>query len=82
MFDINFQIARDSMPAVATDLDAVSAKDGGKKPQDENVAKCPFAHNKHAGDAADDFGIETNGNEQNGKIKNFCNFISFLYSYW
>ncbi|CAB4009540.1 Hypothetical predicted protein, partial [Paramuricea clavata] len=54
------------MPAVATDLDAVSTKEGGKKPQDENVAKCPFAHNKHAGDTADDdFGIETNGNEQN-----------------
>ena len=60
------------MPAVATDLDAVSTKGEGEKAQNETVAKCPFAHTKHAGDAVDDddgdCGIETNGNKQNGKI--------------
>ncbi len=59
------------MPAVATDVDAVSAKGEGEKSQNETVAKCPFAHTKLAGDDADDFAIEKNGNQQNGNIKNF-----------
>ena len=57
------------MPAVASDIDTVSAKGEDDKLQDETVTKCPFAHAKHTGDAASDSGIETNGNEQNGKIK-------------
>ena len=55
------------MPAVATDIDAVSAKGEDGKPQDETVAECPFAHTKHAEATASEFGTETNGNEQNGR---------------
>lgn len=66
MLNTHFQIAKDSMPAVVSDLDAVSAKGEGEKPQDETVAKCPFAHSKHAEEVANDHAIETNGNEQNG----------------
>lgn len=66
MLDTCFQIAKDSMPAVVSDLDAVSAKGEGEKPQDKTVAKCPFAHGKHTEEVASDHQKETNGNEQNG----------------
>lgn len=66
MLGTHFQIAKDSMPAVVSDLDAVSPKGEGEKPQDETVPKCPFAHSKHAEEVANDHEIETNGNEQNG----------------
>ena len=78
LFFIIFQIANNSMPAVATDVDAVSTKSEVEKSQNETVAKCPFAHTKHAGDTDDECGIKTNGNQQNGNIKNLIILLLLL----
>lgn len=57
------------MPAVVSNLDAVSVKEDVEKSSGEtvSVAKCPFAHGKQTEEIADDIQPHQNGDNDNDK---------------